>query len=1339
MAEIVIGKRGRISGVSVIIWGWIARSFGSQTARLAPMHGKESLVAGRVISTMQTMRTAIVFAVVMLAGFGWREASANEELAARILGGTKTTGGFIVHLGCGEGSLTEALRANEGIVVHGLDRDAAKVKAARGKISDYGPISVEQLVGDRLPYLDGIVNLVVVEDDQGITREEVLRVLRPLGSAYVKDGESWNRIEKPWPSQIDDWTHYFHSAGGNTVAHDSEVGPPRHLKWVGSPRWSRHHDRMASMSALVSNEGRLFYIMDEGSRISIQMPPKWELVGRDAFNGVILWKLPIPDWHSHLWPLKSGPTQLARRLVAEGDSVYCTLGYRAPVSQIDAATGEIRRAFEGSDGTEELIVSGDTLFVMSMKEPTELQAYRPETARVGDQGKVATRYQWDELERVLVAYDVNSGEQLWSHVSRVAPLTITADEERFYYHDGETVVARNGRSGEEVWRGAETDRREKMTINFGPRLVAEGGQVYYAGGDRLMHVYEAATGKELWNAPHARGGYQSPEDLIVMQDLVWSAPLYSGKDSGLFTGRDLKTGEVIKEFAPDVETYWFHHRCYIAKATDRFLMPSRTGIEFVDPQAESWDINHWVRGGCLYGVMPANGLTYAPPHNCACYPETKLYGFNALSAAGPRHSEVEQRLETGPAFGRIAGAAAGAEDWPTFRHDSARSGYSAQSIAASPSRAWETEIGGRLSAVTAAAGKIFVAQVDRHTVHALDEESGKVSWSFTAGGRVDSPPTYAGGSVLFGSADGCVYCLDAKNGTLAWKFRAAPGVERHMAFEQLESVWPVHGSILVEDGCAYFVCGRSNFLDGGLRFYKLEVGSGKVLSEKVIDEINPETGNNLQEKIATLQMPAGLPDILAYQNGYVYMRSQQFDLDGNRIEIGPHSSDAAAQGAVQKGDEHLFAPMSYLDDTYFHRAYWVYGRSFAGGHNGYYQAGKNAPSGRLLVADEDNVYGFGRKPEYLRWTTTLEHQLFSASREAPEGALSSVEEKDTRRSARKKPDGSMISFEATKTIEPSKKALGIEAWVKMEGKEGVVAAHGGPRDGYALVVRQGRPRFLYRSRDTLASAVAKQAIGEDWVHLVGQIRDDKSLELFVNGKKVASGMAKQFISQTPVQSLQIAADDQSAVGDYKSPLAIKATLDEVVVFHGTLSAEEVADRCAKGPAAAAAGITPVVVCNFDDANGNDRSGFGNHGVLSGGTAAEGKFGGGMYFRGKMAQNQQAGATLVEHHWTGDIPLFARAMVLAGDTLFVAGPPDIYDEEETFQKLAEGDPEVEKLLAKQDAALNGAQGAVLWAVSAKDGSKRGEVKLEAIPNWDGMAAASGKLIISTRDGKVVALK
>ena len=174
-----------------------------------------------------------------------------------------------------------------------------------------------------------------------VKQEEVLRVLVPNGVAMIKDARGkWTKIVKPRPSNIDDWSHYLHDASGNAVAHDDVVAPPKHLQWVGSPRWSRHHDRMASMSACVSSGGRMFYIMDEGSRISIQLPPKWKLIARDAFNGSVLWKRDIAKWQNHLWPLKSGPTQLSRRVVSTDDVVFATLDSDAPLTAHDAATGQ---------------------------------------------------------------------------------------------------------------------------------------------------------------------------------------------------------------------------------------------------------------------------------------------------------------------------------------------------------------------------------------------------------------------------------------------------------------------------------------------------------------------------------------------------------------------------------------------------------------------------------------------------------------------------------------------------------------------------------------------------------------------------------------------------------------------------------------------------------------------------------------------------------------------------------------------------------------------------------------------------------------------------------------
>ena len=61
--------------------------------------------------------------------------------------------------------------------------------------------------------------------------------------------------------------------------------------------------------------------------------------------------------------------------------------------------------------------------------------------------------------------------------------------------------------------------------------------------------------------------------------------------------------------------------------------------------------------------------------------------------------------------------------------------------------AWQARPGGRLTAPVVADGRVLLASVDTHTVHALDAASGDPLWQYTAGGRIDSPPTISQGLV----------------------------------------------------------------------------------------------------------------------------------------------------------------------------------------------------------------------------------------------------------------------------------------------------------------------------------------------------------------------------------------------------------------------------------------------------------------------------------------------------------------------------------------------------------------------------------------------------------------
>jgi outer membrane protein assembly factor BamB len=62
-----------------------------------------------------------------------------------------------------------------------------------------------------------------------------------------------------------------------------------------------------------------------------------------------------------------------------------------------------------------------------------------------------------------------------------------------------------------------------------------------------------------------------------------------------------------------------------------------------------------------------------------------------------------------------------------------------------------------------------------------------------------------------------------------WRFRAAPEERRITAFGQIESAWPVSGSVLVQDGLAYFCAGLGGKIGGGGHVYAMEPRTGKVV------------------------------------------------------------------------------------------------------------------------------------------------------------------------------------------------------------------------------------------------------------------------------------------------------------------------------------------------------------------------------------------------------------------------------------------------------------------------------------------------------------------------------
>lgn len=959
----------------------------------------------------QTYRFASRFLVALTCGIillSLLAPAASAEDAAELLKLSGIEGGLIVHLGCSDGQLTAALRAGDRYFVHGLDTDAKDVAAARANIIEkgiYGPVSIDKWDGKLLPYADNLVNLIIAEDAKKLQEDEILRALAPNGVALVRSSGTWKKIVKPWPEEIDEWTHYLHDADGNPVADDTIVGPPERLQWIGSPRWSRHHDHMASMTSLVSASGRLFYIIDEGPTASIQLPPKWRLVARDAFNGIILWKRDIPQWNSHQYPLKSGPAHLLRRLVAVADKVYVTLGIDAPVTALDAATGKAVLKYEGSEHTREIIVSDGAAFFVADTSRSLLPDWRRKHTYVwANTSQANPGWGWNGTPRKILAYEADSARPLWQADTPVAPCSLAADAKRIVLHDGEKLVCIDRKSGDTLWQGEKTPTALPVHTNTGPRVLIYKDVILLAPNTGKISGWAAKDGKKLWEQPHRPSGHQSLKDLFVVEGLVWTGSIAGSSHDGAFAGYDPATGNLAKEFPADVKVHWFHHRCYPAKAAGKYLLTARNGTEFIDLTTEHWKPHHWLRGGCIYGVMPCNGMTYAPMDSCGCQLEAKITGLKAL-APGPLPQiskaslSAKARLEKGPAYGKAQGPSADSADWPTYRHDPARSGAVSAAVPANLNRVWQTKLKAPLTAPTIAAGKLFVASKNTHTLHALNTQTGKPLWSYTTGGRIDSPPTYHKGLVLFGSADGYVYALRAQDGRLAWRFRGAPIDRRMMAWEQLESAWPVHGSVLVYNDVLYCTAGRNMYIDGGIRLIRLDPITGNLIGETVMDDKDPDTSEDMHtaylKKTQGNNMPVAHSDILSCDGRNLWMRSQKITFDGKRTEI-------ALQDVTEQNPEdfHLFCQNGFLDDSYFFRSYWTYGRRVTGGYGGWPKAGRLVPSGRILCFDNSRVYGYGRKPQYMLNSSVVEYHLFAAEKVVTKEAIDKVAQTDRAMNAR---------------------------------------------------------------------------------------------------------------------------------------------------------------------------------------------------------------------------------------------------------------------------------------------------------------------------------------------------
>ena len=190
----------------------------------------------------------------------------------------------------------------------------------------------------------------------------------------------------------------------------------------------------------------------------------------------------------------------------------------------------------------------------------------------------------------------------------------------------------------------------------------------------------------------------------------------------------------------------------------------------------------------------------------------------------------------------VTGSVSALADWPTYRYDAARSGYTPESIpnqlvlrwvhrsAHAPRPAWPTsariEFDLAFQPIIVGDLILFGSSVDDQ-VYALDANTGEASWTFFTGAPVRFAPCGWEDRVFVASDDGWLYALALKDGRELWRFRGGPSSAMVLGNERMISKWPARGGPVVVDGIVYFSAGI--WPSDGVHLHALDAKTGKAV------------------------------------------------------------------------------------------------------------------------------------------------------------------------------------------------------------------------------------------------------------------------------------------------------------------------------------------------------------------------------------------------------------------------------------------------------------------------------------------------------------------------------
>ncbi len=711
------------------------------------------------------------------------------------------------------------------------DKDVEAARKAADAAGFYGTrIFVEKGDLTRLNLADNIADAVVaVSDATGISRTEVLRVLRPEGKALI----GRKVLTKPFSEGIDDWSHPYHGPDNNPQSNDQIILAPYLTQFLAEPRYA------PMPQVAVASAGRAFKAFGHLAFKKREEPFLNKLVAFNGYNGTLLWERDLNEGVMiHRNTMIATPTTLYL-----GDDKSCKL--------IDTATGRLKGEIippvnlAGGTFWKWMALEDGVLYALMGEQEQRDPTKRWERDKHGwpwnpiSKGFNQPEHPWG-FGRNVLAIDPQTKKVLWSYREDepVDSRAMCMKNGRIYiFRFGSYLTCLNARTGKPFWRKT-PDNAPKLFDSLGTYLNRQDWRTnwrttaYLKCSDKAVYFSGPQIGKLL---------AVSAEDGSILWENAYSNFQLVLRDDGLYgiSGQidkhpskkfDPLTGRVLAEINKS------RRACTRPTGSaDAIFFRAQGGSVRLDITSKRPQWISPMRPPCHDGVTIANGLLYFWPSVCDC--QLTLYGITCLGPAGnfnfsPRATEAQRLEKHAGDLSKVARLSESSADWPTFRADNTGSVTTEATVPDRSKLLWrftpDTTIPAAAphpTAPVAVGGLVFVSGPDG-IVRALDAATGKQRWQAYTGGAVRIPPTIWEGRALVGSGDGWVYTFEAQTGRLLWRFRAAPAERKIPVYGSLMSTWPAASGVIVENGIAYVAAGIVNY--DGTYVYALDAATGEI-------------------------------------------------------------------------------------------------------------------------------------------------------------------------------------------------------------------------------------------------------------------------------------------------------------------------------------------------------------------------------------------------------------------------------------------------------------------------------------------------------------------------------